>query len=588
MNVRIANLILVFVCFLMSYSSAQDGVLPIPFEQNENQTATYQEGIAFYESLAEVSEQVEMKAWGSTDIGLPIHTVVFSSDGTFDPTAIRKNGKLVMLVNNAIHPGEPCGVDASMMLLRDIVMAEKYAKELKDIVIVVIPFYNIGGVLNRGAYSRANQNGPMQYGFRGNSQNLDLNRDFIKCDTRNAQTFNQIYHHWSPDVFVDNHTSNGADYQYTITLIATQHNKLDPHLAEYMQQQMLPQLYAKMEAKSWEMTPYVYARNTPDNGIAGFLDLARYSSGYAAIHNAISFMPETHMLKPFKDRVQSTYSFMTSVIETMATDKKAIQKARKKAIKNTKEKASFDIGWTLDMKRADTIFFKGYSAEYQTSAVSSLQRLHYDRNRPYEKKIPHWNYYKTTQSVEKPEAYIIPQAYHEVIERLEWNGVKVERLKEDIDVEVEMYRIEDYETTSYPYEKHYLHSKVELSTKKQTWKYHKGDYVVYVDQTSNRYIVETLEPHAPDSYFAWNFFDGILMQKEHFSAYVFEDIAADILNDNKELRKELEKKKREDEKFANSARAQLDFVYKNSPYYEPTHKLYPVGRLLKKTKLLLE
>jgi hypothetical protein len=78
------------------------------------------------------------------------------------------------------------------------------------------------------------------------------------------------------------------------------------------------------------------------------------------------------------------------------------------------------------------------------------------------------------------------------------------------------------------------------------------------------------------------------MQKEYFSSYVFEDIAADILDNNKELRKELDKKKREDEKFANSARAQLDFVYKNSPYYEPTHKLYPVGRLLKKTKLPLE
>ena len=383
-------------------------------------------------------------------------------------------------------------------------------------------------------------------------------------------------------------TSNGADYQYTLTLIPTQHNKLAPSLATYLKKDLLPQLFETMKTKGWEMTPYVYARSTPDEGIAGFLDLPRYSSGYAALHHAISFMPETHMLKPYKDRVRSTYLFMETMVENMAKDHKKIATARSNAIQAAKEQQNFDLNWKLDATKADTILFKGYEAKYKTSAVSFLDRLYYDRNAPYEKKIPHFNYYTPTLSVDKPIAYIIPQAYSAVIERLQWNGVQLKRLNEDVELEVELYRIDDLETTSYPYEKHYLHSQVEVSKETKNWQFHKGDFVVYANQDANRYIIETLEPQAPDSYFAWNFFDGILMQKEYFSSYVFEDIAAELLRQNPDLRKRLEKKRNTDEKFANSARAQLNFVYQNSPYYEPTHRIYPVGRLLKNINLSLE
>ena len=102
--------------------------------------------------------------------------------------------------------------------------------------IVIIPVYNVGGALNRGSYSRANQNGPEAYGFRGNARNLDLNRDFIKCDSRNARSFNRLFNQWKPDVFVDTHTSNGADYQYVMTLISTQKDRLGGALGEFLTQ----------------------------------------------------------------------------------------------------------------------------------------------------------------------------------------------------------------------------------------------------------------------------------------------------------------------------------------------------------------
>ena len=178
-------------------------------------------------------------------------------------------------------------------------------------------------------------------------------------------------------------------------------------------------------------------------------------------------------------------------------------------------------------------------------------------------------------------AYIVPQAYQKVIERLKWNGVTLRPLVADTMIEIELYRINNFRSSPNPYEGHHPNNNVELGIEKKKVSYKKGDFWIEMNQKANRYIVETLEPQGVDSYFAWNFFDGILNQKEGYSDYVFEDLAADYLKKNPLLRQKLEEKRQSDPKFAADASAQLDFVYKNSPYFEPTFRLYPIGRVVK-------
>ena len=552
------------------------------FEKNTNATPTYFEVIEYYERLCmahpELCQTTEV---GDTDAGFPLHEVVISRGGKTPETAA-KEGKVVLFVNNAIHPGESCGVDASMLLARDLVTKEDTLGLLDQVCLVIVPFYNIGGGLNRGAFSRANQNGPEFHGFRGNTKNLDLNRDFIKCDSKNARTFNQLFTKWNAPIFIDNHTSNGADYQYVMTLIATQKDKLQVDLRAHLTDSMLPFVYKKMEDYTYEMTPYVNVDNTPDQGIYAFLDLPRYSSGYAVLHNSISFMPETHMLKPYKDRVWSTYYYMHAMLEHIKDSKAAILTAKKNADEAVQNQKTFEINWSLDASKSESLSFKGYEAKYKTSEVSGLPRLYYDHNQPYTKEIPFFNTFKPSTSIEAPRYYIIPQAYEKVVDRLRWNGVHVQEIQEDsILSTVHKYRIQDYETRPSPYEGHYLHYNIKVED--QVFSNHavrKGDYLVTVNQIKNRYIVETLEPHAPDSFFAWNFFDGILMQKEYFSPYVFEDTAARLLAEDPSLRAQLDQAISEDPSMAENARAQLLFVYKKSPYYESnTHMVYPVARV---------
>ena len=218
--------------------------------------------------------------------------------------------------------------------------------------------------------------------------------------------------------------------------------------------------------------------------------------------------------------------------------------------------------------------------------MSGLPRLWYDRNEPYTKKIPYYNHFVPSLSVQKPVAYIIPQAWDLVVQRLELNGVQMKRLSADAEVEVETYRLGEFQTRN-AWEGHYFHYGLKVETRTEKRRFHAGDYVVYCNQPANRYLLETLEPQAPDSWFAWNFFDAVLMQKEYFSAYVFEDLAAGFLKENPTVKAELEQKKATDADLAADASAQLDWVYRHSPWYEPSHRVYPVARLLKTTQLPL-
>lgn len=551
-----------------------------PFEENDNRTATYLETIRFYEELDRKYKKMILLEAGPTDSPYPLHLAVLSADEDTDPVSIRKKDKRVLFINNGIHPGEPDGVDACMLFFREVLTNPELEKLLEEVVVVAIPIYNIGGAINRNSYSRANQAGPEEYGFRGNSRNLDLNRDFIKTDARESQTFNQAFRQWQPDVFIDTHTSNGADYQYTMTLLTTHPDKLHPALRELVRSKLEPQLYRDMEARGWEMIPYVNYDKTPEEGLVAFMDNPRYSTGYAALFNCIGFMAETHMLKPFRDRVASTRALLEVLFRNVHQHRVSLGVAHRQADAETARQTYFDLQWKTDFSKSDSILFKGYAADYKPSEFTGYNRLYYDRSAPYAKQVPWYPAAKPSITVRAPAAYIIPQAYREVIERLESNGVVLERLPDDRSLEVEQYYIRSYKTVERPYEAHYLHYGVEVDTVSRRWTYRRGDYLVRLDQPANRYIVSALEPRAPDSFFAWNFFDGILMQKEYFSDYVFEDLAARFLEKNPAVREELERKKASDPEFARSPEAQLDWVYRQSPHYEPTHNLYPVGRIM--------
>jgi hypothetical protein len=554
--------------------------LVTPFETSKGmETATYEQVIAFYIELAKEFPEINIQTIGSTDSGKPLHMVTYNPDSDFNFKNIRKE-KTVILINNGIHPGESDGIDATMLLYRDL--ANVKIKTPKNTVLVTIPIYNVGGSLNRNTATRANQNGPSSYGFRGNARNFDLNRDFIKSDTKNAESFAEIFHMVQPDLFIDNHVSNGADYQYTLTHLFTQHNKLGGEAGNYVHDVLMPALQDSLSNANWEITPYVNVFNrTPETGFQQFMDHPRYSTGYTTLWNTLGMMVETHMLKPYKQRVDGTYMLMKKMIGIAEKDGKRIKEIRANTLVKQLNRDYYPIGWQVDTTKNSELNFKGYEADTILSEITGSNRLKYNRNMPFTKKVVYQDYFIPSDSVKVPKAYIIGKQWTRVLDLLKRNKIAFTPIKKDTLIDVETYRIDSYETANKPYEGHYLHYNTNINTAMSKQKVYSGDILILTNQPGIRYILEVLEPTAVDSFFNWNFFDTILQKKEGFSPYVFEDTAALMLEKDSVLRYEFTLKKQTEKEFSENWYAQLSWLFKRSKHYEQAHMNYPVYRLLK-------
>lgn len=543
-----------------------------------NTTPEYEEIIVALKSMVKKNSKIKLFNMGPSDVpGLPIYLCVLNAEKDSLSTFEKARKGTTLLFNNAIHPGEPDGVNACLIYAKEYL--ETKLKDNNDPIIAFIPAYNVGGMLNRSSNSRANQNGPEEYGFRGNAQNLDLNRDFIKMDSENTRTFVRIFHALQPDIFVDNHVSNGADYQYTLTYIASVRERMAPSLRSLMDEKLLPEMTLDLKKSEWDLFPYVETvKDTPDQGIYQFNDLPRYAMGYASLYNVIAFTVETHMLKPFPNRVLATYDFMKSLISWSKINTIYIESARKTAQNWENEKSHFTFNYTRT-SQADSILFKGFNTRIDTLEITGLAHLSYDQSKPYERFIPFYRYYKAQDSVLIPSYYILRGQERRIINQLFSNGIEYEVLKEEKKFWVMAQVVKSFDAISKPYEGHYMHNAKEIERIGQWITFKPGDVIIPTKQIGAQFLHSVLQPEAEDSYFTWNYFDSYLQEKEYFSNYVFKDKIKDILQNNPDLQKQYEEKKQADSSFAESEWQQLYFLYQNSAYFEKSYMMLPVFEL---------
>ena len=578
---RILFFAAVFLLFSSSMTRAQQKAL-IPQKWIENYTPTYDEVIDLYRLLDRNYSNAKLLEQGKTDTGKPLHLFVINSSDEFDPEKIKAEGKTVFLINNGIHPGEPEGIDASLWYADDVLRnKDGMAGILKNTVIIIIPVYSIGGHLNRSAYNRSGQTTPYETGFRGNAKNLDLNRDFTKCDSENAKSFSRIFMEWDPDMFLDTHTTNGSDHQYSITLIPPEPDLFPPVMEKFIRESFIPGIYRKMETGEYELIPYVsFMFRDPKLGINMTQEGPRYSSGFASLFHSYGMMTENHIYKGYADRVKSSYQFIKALAEFTSENSREIIKSRKSGVEESMKMEFCPIAYELDTTQYQMIEFKGYETDQeQISSVTGLKRFGYNRTKPYNERIKYFDTWEPSETVRVPQYYILPQAYNDVVERLELTGVKYVLLENDSLIKVTVDYIDEFSASQSPYNGHYYYNQVSTHSEDQKIQYFKGDLLIPVRQEKIRYLIEMLEPKARDSFFRWNFFDNILDQREYFSPYGFEENAMKYLEEHPEFNAEFRKKQESDQEFALNHRAQMAYIYNNTEWAEKTWKRYPVGKI---------
>ena len=582
------------------FSFAQDWRTPAEASDYRT-TPDYAETVAYLERVAAAAPgQVKIENFGKTGEGRDLKIVIASKDGVFDPAAIHASGRAILLVQNSIHAGEMDGKDSCLALLRDLIQNKDRAKLLDHVVFVFIPVYNLDGHERRSAYNRINQNGPEEIGWRGNATNINLNRDYMKADAPETRAFLKMFHRWMPDVFVDDHVTDGADFQYDVTFNADATPDVAPETAKWLRESVTPELEQQLDAAGHVAFPNLINLNDDTDPAKGLTDISnppRFSTGQMILENRPGLLVELHMLKDYKTRVTGNYEILRALLEVMNRDTAKLISLNRQADADAAKLGAHALGntqfpLTIGFGEGTTpVVFRGYHYKRALSEVSGTMWISYSHE-PWNATLPLTTEVKVSLSTTPPAGYIIPPQWTRVIDVLAAHDVAMRRTTVAWTGKVERYRCAGMEWQGPPFEGHHPIFRGEGSGAEpgrfgscarttESTTFPAGSVVVPLDQRLSKVAIQWLEPEAPDSAMRWGFFDSVFEQREYGEAYVLEKLARENLEKDPGLKAEFERRVQGDARFAASPEARLEFFYDRSPWGQANRVgEYPVGRLL--------
>ena len=580
---------------------AQSSSPPVPPEwqtlaekTDYRETPRYDETIAYSRKLAGASPWLRFKSFGQSGEGRELPLLIATSGNTLTPQAAKKAGKPVILIQACIHAGESDGKDAGFALLRDIAILKTRPGLLDKVVVLFIPIYNVDGHERSGPYNRINQNGPAEMGWRVTSGNLNLNRDYMKADAPETRAWLKLWSDWNPDLLIDCHVTDGADFQYNITYIYEHHEHAPGPVLAWMREAFDGRIFPATESTGNLLAQYMTFRDNRDlnKGIDGFVMPPRFSTGYTTIRNRPGLTIETHMLKDYRNRVRGTYDLLRATLEEVNRNPEKLLRAVREADAETvRAGQSYDPGRLYPLQiqmtdKAQPFLFKGVESRTEQSDVSGSVRVIFG-TKPQEMTIPFYDESRVAAAVAPPLYYFVPPQWREVIAVLAAHGLRLQRLTAPATIEVESYRFNNVKFAPAPFEGRIVPNEMTKTTVRERRTFPKGTVVIPLAQPAGNVAVHLLEPDGPDSFIAWGFFNAIFEQKEYGEDYVLEKLAREMLAKDEKLRREFEKKLASDPKFAANAGARLNFFYERSPYWDQQMNLYPVGRVIAPFKMAL-
>ena len=606
--------LLVFACFSAAQSApkksatkpatveAQDWTTPAE-RSGYRTTPRYDETMAYLRRIAEAApKQVRIETFGKTSEGRDLVAVLVSRDGIFDPATLHKQNRPIVLVQNAIHAGEMDGKDACLALLRDIVIRREKANLIERAVLVIVPIYNADGHERFGPYNRINQNGPEQMGWRVTALNLNLNRDYMKADAPETRALLKLWTRWLPDFHIDNHVTDGADYQYDVTYSIESGPEVHPEQAQWIDNELLPYMKKSIDASGHVFGPYIWLVDETDlsKGMVNSQIPGRFANGFGHLQNRPSMLIEMHMLKDYKTRVTGNYEAMRAMLEIINRDADKLvgmNRAADEAVVTMGREANSTPNFPIRLRatgKNQPLDYKGFRFNRKLSDVSGGMMVEYS-NEPFTITIPVQEELKPTLTIATPRAYIVPAQWTSVIGLLEAHGLQLRRTTKSWTGEVETYRCEQPNWSERPFEGRHMASWPNLSDQnracrlsREQMNFPAGSVVVPLDQRAAKIAIHLLEPEAPDSFVAWGFFDSVFEQKEYAEGYVLEKLAREMMAKDPKLKAEFEQRVHSDPKFAADATERLNFFYRRSPWWDPELGRIPVGRLTTLDGVLLQ
>ncbi|MFW6175893.1 MAG: M14 family metallopeptidase [Acidobacteriota bacterium] len=550
-----------------------------PFEESGLvDSPPYDETVAWLRRLVEEAPELEMVSLGETAEGRDLWMVIASAEGADTPEALHAAGKPVLFAHAGIHSGEIDGKDAGMMLLWDLTVRGTRAELLERASFLFVPVLSADAHERRSPYGRINQRGPLHTGWRTNSRNLNLNRDFAKLETREVRHLAAALDRWRPDLYLDLHVTDGADYQYDITFGWTHPDTAwSPAAARWLDEVYRPEVSEGLREMGHVPGPLVFTVDRYDwrRGIFRFAGGVRFSNGYGDARHLPTVLVENHSLKPYGQRVLGTYVLLAESLRLLGERGGELRDAVVED--RARRPGTLTLDWSVDRDaEPPTVEFLGVEQRLERSDVSGDLRVIWT-GEPVTAEVPVLAATEPAATAERPAAYWIPPAWRDVIGRLEAHGVELEKKNEPTELEVEMYRLTEPELEEMPFEGHVRASATPVAERRREV-FPPGSVRVPTDQPLGTLAMLLLEPASPDSFFQWGFFHEVLSRTEYAEGYVLEPLAERMLAEDPELREAFEEKLATDEELRTDPRARLQWFYEKTPYWDDRWRLYPVAR----------
>ena len=557
-------------------------------------TPRFAETMAYFRKLADYSPMVNITSFGTSPQGRDLSLVIVDKDGLQNPERIRAKGRVIILIESCIHSGEPDGKDASMIFLRDMIVKKKNLDILDDVSFLFIPVFNVDGHEDFRATNRINQNGPEELGTRNTAQLINLNRDFLKADAPEMRAWLKLYNQWMPELFIDVHVTNGADFQYVMTYaIENRGTIMEEGLRRWSLDIYEKQLNERMAEVGFPLFLYASFRkyNAPESGILIDIFDPRYSESYAASRNRLGLLIENHIYKPYEQRVKATVEAFIASARILAENKESLVKTIENADKvvSSPESRQKPMDLTFKAVNKDSVWvdYLSWARDTVKSDLSGADWVRHNYDKPITLRCPLITSYESTSSVQLPEAYILTPQWTDVIDLLDLHNIRYTRLQEPKKLEVETYRYTKAVFSPRQSEGRIPVVKTEYTTQTEVVEYPAGSVLIDMNQPSSRVAAWMLEPSAPGSLVYWGFFNQVVQSTNEFWIRLpyMEEKGRELLAKDPALKAEFEEKKK-DPAFAQNPQAILNFFYeKVKKAAHQDNEMHPAGRIMNRNQI---
>jgi hypothetical protein len=520
-------------------SQAQEKTLRSRAElTNYEETSRYDDVLRFFGELQKRSPLVHIETFGHSVEGRALPLVILSDPPISDPRDARAAGKPIVFVFANIHAGEVEGKEAVQHIARRIVLGDMRPL-LEKLIILLAPIYNADGNEKINVMNRTAQNGPLGgVGVRENSKGLDLNRDYIKLESPEAQSLVRLFNRWDPQLTVDLHTTNGSYHGYHLTYSIPLNPTIDTRIINYHREKMMPAIAKGMLAQHKFRTYYYgnFEGEAPKPGSPdkrrweAFTHQPRIGQNYVGFRNRLTILSEAYSYLDFRRRVEVTEAFVEEILKYSAAHGAEMSQLANQVDLDTIRRGlggpPLQMGVEYELKALPK------PVEILVGEVTKVKnpRSGRDMTVMLEDKftkvmMPDFGLFSAKRSVPAARAYLFRRedGTRVVIEKLLQHGIAVEELTEPLTTEVESFVIDSVKKAGRTFQGHVAVTLIG-KYKKEKIEFPTGSIIVRAAQPLGTLVAYLLEPESDDGLTTWNFWDAYLGERKVHPIYKISEV----------------------------------------------------------------